>query len=140
MCSTPAEDPLTRARLRGLQARTALLQAEGGVLGASEVADYLGITCWAVEIRRQGGALFGIPMVGQGYRYPAWQFDTPYGVLPGLREVLLALHGLDPWMQIAFMLNGNVRLSGESPLTLLRRGVNDSVILAAQAFGEHGAA
>lgn len=135
-----AEDPLAPARLRGLQARAVLLQAEGGTLGAGEIADHLGISRQAVDKRRRAGTLLGIPTGGHGYHYPAWQLDSQRGVLPGLGEVLRALHRLDPWMQLAFMLNGNARLDDEAPLTLLRRGVIVPVVRAAEAFGEHGAA
>ncbi len=135
-----AEDPLALARLRGLRARAALLQAEGGTLGASALAELLGISRQAVDKRRRAGTLLGILTGRHGYYYPAWQLNGRRGMLPGLAEVLQALGDLDPWMQLAFMINGNARLDNEAPLALLRRGEIAPVIRAAHAFGEHGAA
>jgi hypothetical protein len=132
-------DPLANARLRGIHARRQLLQAEGGAIPASEVAEILGISRQAVDKRRQSGTLLAIGVGGHGYHYPAWQFDH-YGVIGGLEPVLKALARHDEWMKLAFFVNANVRLDGESPLQRLRRGDVESVLDAAQAYGEHGAA
>lgn len=43
-------------------------------------------------------------------------------------------------MQIAFMVNANLRLDGETPLTDLHRGHLDDVLRAARSYGQHGAA
>lgn len=132
------DDPLAQARLRGLQSKLRLLETEGGVISAVEVASLLGITRQAVDKRRRAGRLIGLTLGRRGYAYPAWQF-TERGTLPGLERVLEALRGHDPWMQAAFMVNPNTRLDGETPLSALRRGQTDAVIRAAAAYGEQGA-
>jgi hypothetical protein len=132
-----SQDPLAPARLRGLKAQKALLQAEGGVMGVAEVAQRLGISRQAVSKRRGEGALLAINLGARRDLYPAWQF-TRSGVLPGLREVLAALGDADPWAVMGFFLSGNARLKGERPLDRLCRKDVAPVLKAASAFGEHG--
>jgi len=132
------DDLLARARLRGLDARARLLQAEGGPLSVDAVGRLLHITRQAVDKRRRAGRLLGLRIGRRGYAYPSWQFGEA-GTLPGLEEVLLDLLNHDPWMQVGFFLNGNVRLGGESPLAELRRGHVEAVQRAARAYGEQGA-
>jgi putative AbiEi antitoxin of type IV toxin-antitoxin system len=133
------QDPLIKARLRGLAARQTLLQREGGVLSAEQVAAHLGLSRQAVDKRRRAGRLIGLSLGRRGYAYPAWQF-AEIGTLAGLDEVLAALSVRDPWMQAAFFLSGDPRLDGATPLDELRRGNVDAVRRAAGGYGEHGAA
>ena len=133
-----AEDSLAPARLRGLCFRERLLQAEGGTLSAPEVAALLGISRQAVDKRRRAGRLIGLRLGRHGYAYPAWQFETQ-GTLRGLERVLDELRDHDAWMQVAFMVNANSRLDGESPLAVLRKGNLEPVIQAARSYGTQGA-
>lgn len=131
-------DPLAPARLRGIEARQRLIDAEGGILSAAEVAKFLGISRQAVDKRRRLGRLLGLQRGRRGYAYPAWQF-TRSGTLAGLEDVLEALRQRDPWMQLAFMLNANSRLGGSAPLDELRHGRTDAVREAALSYGEQSA-
>lgn len=133
-----ADDPLAGARLRGLAARANILAAEGGTLPVGEVAALLGLTRQGVDRRRRAGKLLALNTGRHGYAYPAWQFSEG-GVLPGLEGALRALQVQNPWVRAAFFLSGNVRLAGSSPLAELRRGHSEDVVLAAAAYGEHGA-
>ncbi len=130
-------DPLAEARLRGLAARRRLLAAEGGALSGEAIAQLLGISRQAVDKRRRAGRLLGLPVGSHRVAYPAWQFTTE-GILPAWEEVLHDLHQHDPWMQLAFMLNGNSCLDGTVPLLALRRGQVAAVRRAARLYGEHG--
>jgi hypothetical protein len=132
-------DPLALARLRGQQARLALLSAEGGTLSAGQVADLLGVSRQAVNKRRQAGRLLALPLGRHGFAYPAWQF-TGDDVLAGLATILEKLADHDPWMQARFFLSASKRLDEGRPLDELRRGNVATVIAAAAAYGEHGAA
>ena len=132
-------NPLTAARLRGLLARSHLLDAEGGALTVDDVAKILRLTRQGVDKRRRAGKLLGLDTGRRGYLYPAWQFG-PDGLLPGLAEVLEIMNVHDPWMRTAFFLNRNEYLAGETPLAELRRGHVDDVRRAAGAYGEQGAA
>lgn len=132
------DDPLAPARLRGLNSREQLLEAEGGAISAEEVAALLHITRQAVDKRRRAGHLIGVSTGRHGYAYPLCQFDHQ-GTLPGLELVLAELKEHDPWMQLAFLLNRNVRLGGETPLAELRRGHVERVRNAARSYGEQGA-
>ena len=52
----------------------------------------------------------------------------------------MALAPHDPWMQAAFFLGDNPRLNNRSPVELLKAGELSSVLRAAEAYGEQGAA
>lgn len=134
------DDPLAATRLRGLESKERLLAAEGGVLPAEHVARLLGMTRQGVDKRRKTGRLIGLSRGRRGYAYPLWQFHPAGGTLPGLEEVLAALAGYDPWIQASFMLSGDARLQGETPLAELRRGRLAAVLRSARAYGEQGAA
>lgn len=131
-------DPLAAARLRGVQARLRLLEMEGGALGATAVAELLGISRQAVDKRRRSGHLLAIDRPRHGYAYPAWQF-TEGGVLAGLGACLDALRDHDAWMQLSFFLTPADALGDEAPLAVLRRGDVEGVRRAAALYGEHGA-
>lgn len=132
------DDPLVEARLRGLAARATILAAEGGALRVGDVAALLGLTRQGVDRRRRAGKLLALATGRHGYVYPAWQFADE-GVLPGIEGALEALQVQNPWMRASFFLSGNLRLDGASPLAELRRGHREEVVLAAAAYGEHGA-
>ena len=134
----PSMDPLASSRLRGLMAKKQLLVAEGGCMSSTEVAEILGISRQGVDKRRNNSKLIGLPK-GRTYVYPAWQFGEGE-TLSGLEEVLNYLNVRDPWMQTAWMLNGNSRLEGKSPLEVLRAGNREAAINAAEIYGEQGAA
>ncbi len=133
------EDPLAAARLRGVKMKRELLAQEGGTLGAQEVAELLRMSRQAVHKRLRAGRLLAVQCGRHGYGFPAWQFVAG-GVLAGLEEVLGALDdSLGPWMRLAFFLNDNVALDGDSPLEALRRGEKETVLRAAALHGDHGA-
>jgi hypothetical protein len=132
------DDPLAAARLRGLATREYILSAEGGAMKVGDVAALLGLTRQGVDRRRRAGKLLALSTGRHGYVYPAWQF-TDEGVLPGLEATLQALQVQSPSMRAAFFLSGNLRLGGTSPLAELRRGHREDAVLAAAAYGEHGA-
>lgn len=133
------DDPLAPARLRGLRAGHELLEADGGPLTATQAAALLGLSRQAVDKRRRAGRLIGLRVGRRGYAYPAWQFARG-ATLPGLEDVLADLRGHDPWMQVAFMLNGNTWLGGAAPMAELRRGRETEVRAAARRYGEQGGA
>jgi hypothetical protein len=132
-----SHDPLAEARIRGLRMKQELLAREGGVLGASEVAEILGITRQAVNKRVQAKTLFALQTAKHGMSFPAWQL-VDGEVLPGLPEVLRSLDPtLGPWMTLAFFLEDHVALGGRSPLQALREGDVESVLRAARTQGQH---
>lgn len=132
------DDPLARARLRGLAARRQLLEQEGGTLTAQEAANHLRISRQAVHKRVRGGRLLALDCGRHGYIFPAWQF-TDEGVLPGLEDLLAALADHDPWMKLAFFLGENTALDGSTPLEALRRQESATALRAARLYGEQGA-
>ncbi len=133
-----ASDPLADAFLRGIEARTKLIQENGGVFSTEQVARYLGVTQQAVTKRRNGRQLLGLTFRRRGCMYPAWQF-VHSGTVPGLHVVLMALAEYDEWMQNVFFITPNTRLAGRRPLEYLREGKVAEVVQAAKEFGQHGA-
>jgi hypothetical protein len=133
------DDPLAEARLRGLDIRERLLQAEGGVFTSEQVARHLGISRQAVDKRRRAGRLLAFSTGRRGYVYPAWQLAHG-GVLPGIESVLADLAIRDPWMQAAFFVSGDPRLEDTTPLEALRKGQIEAVCRAARGYEEHCAA
>lgn len=137
--TTPTTEELeARARARGEAARKAILEARGQPLTPAEVGRLLDVGEGEVETLRSTGQLLGL-LVDGGYLYPAWQFRDSE-LLPGLADVLRALPTANPWMKAAFLLGTNTYLGRLSPLTELERGHLSSVVQAARALGEHGAA
>lgn len=132
------EDPLAKARLRGIERRDQMLAEEGGSLSSEAVAKLLRISRQAVDLRRKNGSLLAIHLGRRGYLYPAWQFSDR-GVLDGLPQVLAELKRHPALAQARFFLAGNPRLERHRPLDGLRRGDVDAVLRAARAFGEQGA-
>ncbi len=132
-------DPLIRAKLRGIEHRKRIIEKLGGTLSAQQVSELIGISRQAVDRRRSQNQLIGLTQGKRGYAYPAFQFEDGK-TLDGLKEVLDALSGHDPWMQSIFFASGNDRLNGRTPLDALRQGKTEAVVRAAEAYGEQGAA
>jgi hypothetical protein len=136
LASIRIHDPLAGARLRGLDAKRKLVEAEGGALSTAQIAEALGITRQAVDKRRKERKLLGLELGRKGFLYPAWQVG-----LPDLRKVLRALGERDGWEQVSFFLNPNALLDDRTPLEILKRGEPqiEDVLHAAAAYGEQGA-
>jgi hypothetical protein len=132
-------DPLIRAKLRGIEHRKRIIEKLGGSLSVEQVSELIGISRQAVDKRRSQNQLIGLTQGKRGYAYPAFQFEDGK-TLDGLKEVLDALNGHDPWMQSIFFANGNDRLNHRTPLDALRQGETEAVVRAAEAYGEQGAA
>jgi hypothetical protein len=132
-------EPLAPAFLRGIDAKRRLIEENGGVFTADQVAGIIGITRQAVEKRRQAGKLIAVSTGRHGYRYPAWQFNES-GTVAGLQDVLAVLGPHDEWMKTIFFVSKNPRLGDHTPLEMLRAGKIRQVLDTASVYGEHGAA
>jgi len=62
-----ARDPLAGARLRGLEAKRKLIDAEGGALSSAEGARLLGDTRQALDKRRRKGRLVALELGRKGF-------------------------------------------------------------------------
>lgn len=132
LTSIRAHDPLAGARLRGLEAKRKLVEAEGGALSTAQIASALQISRQAVDKRRKERKLLGVEVGKKGFRYPAWQVGLPH---------LEALGDRDSWEQIAFFLKPSALLEDRTPLDILQEGRHDidDVLRAASVYGEQGA-
>ena len=127
-------DPLAKAKLRGLKLKKQLIEAEGGYGNSEEIAEMLGVSRQAINQRRQRGKLIGLSRGKGKYIYPLWQFTDTGKTILGLEAVLEKLSEVDPWTQVTFFLNPNVRLENNTPLEMLRKGEVETVIISAIAF------
>ncbi|MGL5793084.1 MAG: type IV toxin-antitoxin system AbiEi family antitoxin domain-containing protein [Waterburya sp.] len=127
-------DPLAKAKLRGLKLKQQLIEAEGGCGNSEEIAEMLGVSRQAINQRRQRGKLIGLSRGKGKYIYPLWQFTDEGKTLLGLEVVLENLFQVDPWMQVTFFLNPNLRLENQTPLAMLRKGEIEPVVVSAIAF------
>lgn len=135
---TEMSNPLQEAFRRGAEVRRKMLKAEGGVLSTQQFSEKLGITSLELARLRKRNAVFWLDH-GDDYVFPSFQLDEK-GLLHGISDVLEAFAFEEPLMRVNFMLTGDMRLGGWRPIDALREGRIDDVILAAQAYGEHGAA
>lgn len=137
---SPTDSALLKAKLRGVETKRKLLEAEGGTASSSELAELLGITRQAVDKRRKNSQLIAVQLSGRGYQYPLWQVVDGTTLL-GLPEVLGELSDHDEWMTLQFFLRENPRLKNR-PVELLRKESNDAlerVLAAARTYGTQGA-
>jgi hypothetical protein len=104
-------------------------------LSAVEVARLLGTSRQTPHDRLRAATLLGLRDRGE-WRFPAWQFDAagPDGVVPGLPEVLKALH-MSPFAQATWLTSPNQELDDLSPLEALRAHRPDEVLRLAAAVG-----
>lgn len=134
------EDRIARARMRGLQARQELAEAEGGSLSSEQVARLLEISKTAVLKRHSAGRLLAWREERlHAARFPRWQFNQHGQVLAGLEEALQLLNQderLDAWGKILFFLQEKASLGDRRPLDLLREGKLKEVRQAAGAYAE----
>jgi len=131
-----ARDPLAGARLRGIDAKRKLLEAEGGSVSSAEASKLLKVSRQAVDKRRRENKLLGLELGKKGYHYPTWQFG-----LRDLEDVLSVLGDRDEWEKLNFFLNPSDLLDDRTPLEVLQEGKGEltDVIHAAASYGEHGA-
>jgi hypothetical protein len=127
-------DPLAAARLKGMRLKLDLLYRDGQPLKSEEVASLLHVTRQAADKRRRNGQLLAVSLGRRGYLYPVWQFHEGR-VLAGLDRVLAELKEYDPWTQLMFLVSGDLRLDGATPLERLKAGDVDSVVWAASCYG-----
>ena len=126
---------MTGARLRGIEAKRQLLEAEGGSLSSADAAKLLKISRQAVDKRRREKRLLGVELGRKGYHYPTWQFG-----LRNLEDVLNALDDRDEWEKLNCFLDPSDLMDDRTPLDVLQAGKGEltDVINAAASYGEHG--
>lgn len=128
-------DPLSAARLKGVQVKRELIYGDGHPLTSEGVASLLHLSRQAIDKRRKKGQLLAVSLGRRGYLYPIWQFREDK-VLPGIERVLAELETSDPWSQLMFLKTGDIRLDGATPLECLQAGEIDRVVWAASCYGK----
>jgi len=135
----PSQSPLLEAAIkRGEEAKKRFLSKQGGALGNIEACRILGCSPLELETMGRNHQILGVSVNGE-LVYPAWQF-VEGRILSGLDKVLTALQNDGAWTQVIFLLTGDIRLDGATPLEKLKEGAIEQVVRAAKCYGIHGAA
>jgi len=130
--------PLDDAIKRGENAKQKLLAQRGKALTGNDVCRILSCSLLELDAMRQNNQVLGVLVNGE-FVYPVWQF-VDGKVLTGLDKVLEALKDDGTWTQMIFLLTGDIRLEGATPLERLEAGDVDKVLWAADCYGSHIAA
>jgi len=134
-------DDYEAALVTGAGRRAALLDAEGGCIGAEAIGKLLGISKQAVHMRRRKGGLLAVATGRRDFAFPVWQVHDGRVLvgIPDVVEALLASFGKRQDEQtMRFFLGANPLLAGRTPLDLLRAGEVEAVLEAAATYGVHG--
>jgi len=129
-------DPINAARLRGAMIRDRVL-ASAEMLTSVQFADEIGVRRQTVDNWRKELKVLGLDRGRRGFLYPGWQIEN-HRVLPGLDKVLAALGPDDPWRGHRFLTSPEPRLADRTPLEVLKEGLIDAVVTAAEQFGDQG--
>jgi hypothetical protein len=115
------QDPLAPLVARNAEHRVQLLEAAGGALASTKVAQLLGVSRQAIEKRRRANTLLAV-RIGGDWRYPRCQFDESEGtVVAGLSKLLDVFAEAGPWVALDFLLAPDEALGNETPMQRLRR-------------------
>ena len=113
-----AERLRERALERAILVREQLREEAGGLHPTSWVVDRLGVTRQSVDRYRKEGTLLAVE-TPQGYLFPACQF-TADGIVPGLSDVLDAMHEGSFWETLAGLVTASPLLGGNSVIEALQ--------------------
>lgn len=131
-----------RRRRENLEAFYNSLQKLGGTLKVNEVADKLGITRQAVNVRVKKNQLIAFKQ-NADYIFPVFQF-TEKGLVPGFKEIMNAFdEDTHPMLRLG-VLKAPIQISEElskTPIQIMQDGAKpeelELAIRAARLFGSH---
>ena len=126
-----------RALARGMRMKLMDLEAAGGGLSLEAVAELLDEPASEVADLAQHKSLLAIS-TDTGLVFPAIQFSG-HSPLRGIAEFLSIFPDHNPWAQLNYLVNPELRLGGRRPIDSLRSGEIEQVIAAARQVGEHAA-
>ncbi|PLR39524.1 DNA-binding protein [Chimaeribacter californicus] len=134
-----------KRRAENLSAFYKHIEQLGGVIKVGDVADILGISRQAVNLRVKGNKLIAFKK-NSDHVFPLFQF-TEGGLLPHFEEVMKAMHSdIGPVARISFMTTPLAHPRGKSktPLEIMREDSSSedisAMLRAAQQLGEQIAA
>lgn len=131
-----------RRRRENLEAFYKSLQELGGTLKVNDVADKLGITRQAVNVRVKKNQLIAFKQ-NADYIFPIFQF-TDKGLVPGFKEIMNAFdEDTHPMLRLG-VLKAPIQISEEvskTPIQIMQDGAApeemELAIRAARLFGSH---
>ncbi len=136
------EAPEVRRRRENLEAFYIDLQELGGVVKVNFVADTLGITRQAVNVRVKNNQLIAFKQNGD-FIFPVFQFSDK-GLVPGFKEIMHAFdEDTHPMLRLG-LLKAPIQLGdgvSKSPIKIMQDGAKPEelqlAIRAAKMFGSH---
>jgi hypothetical protein len=111
-------DPFAGAVARSIKVRQQLAEMAGEMLTSTQVADHLGVKRQAVDKQRKQGKLLAVQRASD-WHYPAFQFESDV-VSAGVKKVLSAYEGHDPWFILDTLLAPDDTLDNRSLLEAIR--------------------
>ena len=131
-----------RRRRENLEEFYRSLQELGGVLKVNDVADILGITRQAVNVRVKKNQLIAFKQNGD-FIFPAFQF-TNHGLISGFKEIMGSFdRNTHPMLRLG-VLNAPINVGNDvlkTPIQILQDGADPNelkiAIRAASQFGNH---
>jgi len=142
--SSDHEARKVRRRRENLEAFYSSLQELGGVVKVNFVADTLGITRQAVNVRVKKNQLIAFKQNGD-FIFPIFQF-TDKGLVAGFKEIMLAFdEDTHPMLRLG-LLKAPIQLGNgvsKTPIKIMQDGAKpeelELAIRAAKLFGSHAA-
>lgn len=129
-----------KAVLKGIEIAEADLRDSGGAYDLEQVQQLLhGVSRQRIDKRVRDGTLLAVPGPSNKRHYPAIQFLDDGTVVEGLRPVLDALPTKNGFAALNFLVRPDRRLDDRRPIDLLKAGLVDLVVEAAQRLGTQGA-
>ena len=127
-----------KRRAENLSAFYKQIEQLGGVIKAVDVAEILGISRQAVNLRVKGNKLIAFKK-NSDHVFPLFQFKEG-GLLPHFETVMKAMHsGIGPVARISF-LTTPLRSKGKTPLDIMREDTSSEdialMLRAAKQMGE----
>ena len=121
----------------GVLAREELEQAEGGSFSSREVSGLLGVKS-SLAYKRLTRQLVAWRSGSGKWRYPRWQFNAS-GILPGIKNCLMALNTDNGFGAMIFFLSPRCSLASKRPLDLLRNSKIQEAVTVAKRHDTHAA-
>lgn len=118
-------DPFAAAIARSARVQQELIVMADAMLTETEVADRLAVTPQALDRLREGNDLLAVQR-DSAWLYPAFQFESAV-VCAGIKQVLNAYNGHDPWSVMDILLACDDTLGDRSLLDAIRDGDHDAV-------------
>lgn len=106
-----------------------LLEADAGMMSASDFATHLGLTPQALHSKRKNGQVIGLSQAKRKVWFPVAQLDDTRRILNGIGSAIQLCHG-DAWAAHRYLAARHSMFDGATGYDALRQGRFDEVLTA----------